>query len=456
MKNKIILKHLAFTACLLILFSMPVNALVTWPTGAAPCNDINDIETCLNGIANGETIEIAANNIPSQSGISVSPAKSFTLRAAAGFTPVFSSFTSLSFLGSDDDITVVIEGLTIEIGNFQAVQGGDGIFNVTFRNNTVEDSSFRNAINIRSGNTSPPYGPVIFLIESNVLNIEDETVSAIAVGGLIGTGNQGLIFNNRITATNTGQSSVISVAAGSSGMDVDIISNEIFGQNFNAGIAVRLFGTDGLLNAKLINNVIHGQEGNSGRPGGISLSNSSSYSGHSNFEVINNTLAFNKTGISYGGRDDLGATSNAIFMNNIIAFNSQRGLGISAFEATTINDYNLIFGNPSNFYTPGINDVEEDPNFISNTDLRLQEFSPAIGVGLNSALPASVVSDINGNIRIQQTIVDLGAYESIYMVNLTAVPIMVPTLNWLGLLLVFGFILIAGLITSKLRGFGVS
>ncbi|VAW39193.1 hypothetical protein MNBD_GAMMA01-131 [hydrothermal vent metagenome] len=412
-KNKIILKYLAFTACLLVLFSMPVNALVTWPTGAAPCNDINDIETCLNGVVNGETIEIAANSIPSQSGISVSPAKSFTLRAAAGFAPVFSGFTSLYFTGSDDDITVVIEGLSIEVGNFTAVQGGAGIFDVTFRNNTVEDSSFRSAIAIRSGNASPPFGPVIFLVEGNILNVEDEEASAISVGGFIGAGNEGQILNNRITATNTGQSAVISVSAGSSGMDVDVISNEIFGQNFNVGIGVRLFGTGGLLNAKLINNVIQGQEGNSGQPGAISLSNSSSGSGHSNFEVVNNTLAFNQRGISYGGREDLGATSNAMFMNNIIAFSSQSGFSIGGdFNATTINDYNLIFGNASNFYTPGINDVEEDPSFISNIDLRLQQFSPAIDAGLNSALPASVVYDINGNTRIQQIIVDLGAFEA--------------------------------------------
>jgi hypothetical protein len=411
--KKLNLKYVSLMFALLMLINLPSMALMNWPSGPAPCNVINDLESCINGVADGEIIEVRGNILPSQSSIVVSPAKSFTLRAADGFNPVFPSFTSLYFFGSDDDITVVIEGLTFEIGNFSARQGGQGTLDVTFRNNVVEDSTFRNAIEVSTGNTSPPYGPVIFLVEDNIINIEDEVVSGISIGSFLGTGNLGVIANNRITASNTGQAAAISVYGSSnSSFFVDVIGNEISGQNFNSGISLRLNGTGGFLTARAINNVISGQSNVAGRPAGIALSNNSSGFGHANFEVINNTLAFNERGISYGGRDDLGATSNAIFLNNVIAFNSLTGISLSDFEATTNNDFNLVFGNASNNYTPGSNDIEQDPLFVGGTNLRLQSLSPALNKGLNSALPDYIVTDIDGEMRIHQEVVDVGAYES--------------------------------------------
>ncbi len=404
-------KYSSWIGCFLCLILTPSFAVINWPTGPFPCNNINDLESCLNGVPNGETIEIRANAIPSQSGISVSPAKSITLRAAPGFTPVFASFTSLFFLGSDDDITVVVEGLTIEIGNFSVRQGGSGTFNVTFRNNTVLNSSFRDAIQVSTGNTNPPYGPVIFLIENNILNVEDEVVSGISVGSFLGTGNQGLITNNQIISTDTGQAAAIAVFSSSnSSFNVDVIGNEISGQDFNSGISLRLFGSGGFLNARVINNVISGQEGNVGAPAAISISNSSSGFGHTNFEVINNTVAFNERGVLYNVRDDLGATSNITFMNNIVAFNSLFGINVDA-NPFTVNDYNLFFDNGGYPYIPEVNDIEQDPLFVSITDLRLQLVSPALNTGLNSAIPNDIVVDIDAETRIHQT-VDMGAYES--------------------------------------------
>jgi len=414
--KKNILIYLGFVGCFLMLFNPLAYGLVTWPTGSAPCDDINDIETCINGVADGEIIEIAANTIPSQSAVTVSPAKSFTLKPASGFIPVFSSFTSFFIPGSNDDITVIIEGLTIEVGNFSAKQGGSGIFDVTFKNNIVEDSLFRTALEVSSGNANPPYGPVVFLVEGNILNVQDEVVSGISIGSFSGATNNGKIINNRVIANNTGQAAVISVNASSnSTFNAEVIGNEVIGQNFNTGISLRLFGTGGFFNAKAINNVVQGQSNISGQPAAISLSNSSSVSGHSIFEIINNTLAFNQNGISYGGRSDLGAASNATIMNNIIAFNSQNGLNLSEFDSTTINDYNLIFGNTSDFYNSGANDVTKDPMFVSNLNLRLQQLSPAVGAGLNSAVPVDTVTDIDGNMRIRQLRVDIGAYESSFI-----------------------------------------
>ena len=47
----------------------------------------------------------------------------------------------------------------------------------------------------------------------------------------------------------------------------------------------------------------------------------------------------------------------------------------------------------------------------STGNLRLQVGSPAIDMGLDSALPATVTTDLDGNERISDGKVDLGAYE---------------------------------------------
>ncbi len=403
---------LGLVGFLFMLMNSSAHSIVNWPTGPSPCNDINDLESCLNGVSDGEIVEIRANAIPSQSGISVSPAKSFTLRAASGFTPVFASFTSLTFIGSDDDITVVIEGITIQVGNILGVQAGMGTFNVTYRDNVLEDSLFRNALEIRSGNSNPPYGPVIFLIEGNILTVEDETVSGIYAGGFQGNGNQGTISNNLITATNTGQASTILATVSSASYSVDIIGNEINGQGFNSGIDLRLSGSGGFLNSRIINNTISGQVSAAGHPAGISMTNSSNGFGHSGFLIINNTIAYNESGISLRRSSDINATHSMIIKNNIVAFNSQTGLNLGSSEPWITNDYNLIFDNTNNFYTPGINDIEQDPLLVSNVDFQLQSLSPALNAGLNSAVPEDILTDIDGNMRIHQQDVDMGAYES--------------------------------------------
>jgi hypothetical protein len=61
--------------------------------------------------------------------------------------------------------------------------------------------------------------------------------------------------------------------------------------------------------------------------------------------------------------------------------------------------------------------LDLDPLFVTlhatgvDGDLHLQAGSPAINNGLNSSLPASVTTDLDGSARIVGTAVDMGAYE---------------------------------------------
>ncbi len=63
------------------------------------------------------------------------------------------------------------------------------------------------------------------------------------------------------------------------------------------------------------------------------------------------------------------------------------------------------------FGTDGGNNIDLDPTFVdaANDDLRLYTGSPAIDVGNNSA--NSETQDLAGNARIQNTTIDMGAYE---------------------------------------------
>lgn len=62
---------------------------------------------------------------------------------------------------------------------------------------------------------------------------------------------------------------------------------------------------------------------------------------------------------------------------------------------------------------PGVGNIDADPLFVQpgTDDLRLGFGSPCVDAGLNEALPEGVDLDIDGNPRIQNGIVDMGAYE---------------------------------------------
>lgn len=61
----------------------------------------------------------------------------------------------------------------------------------------------------------------------------------------------------------------------------------------------------------------------------------------------------------------------------------------------------------------GTGNIGTDPLFvdIANSDYRLQSNSPCIDVGENTAVPPEVVTDLDGNPRIANGTVDMGAYE---------------------------------------------
>src|SRR5581483_22256 len=79
------------------------------------------------------------------------------------------------------------------------------------------------------------------------------------------------------------------------------------------------------------------------------------------------------------------------------------------------NDYNLVYGNGADGFTPGPNTVTDDPLLVSRWNPRPRSLSsPLVDRGNNADVPVSpfgVGFDADGEPRIIASTVDIGAYE---------------------------------------------
>ncbi|PYM13804.1 MAG: hypothetical protein DMD81_20020 [Candidatus Rokuibacteriota bacterium] len=371
-------------------------APLTFP-GAAPCN--TTLQACITGASAGDTIQIATNGPIAES---PNVPKSLTIQPAAGFVPVVNGSFFLSSTGTPADITV--QNLTIN----GTVRGSPGTadLSVHILNNTISISGgFSVAIDVSSG-TFPPYGNVTSEIRGNTVTV---------TGG--GQGNQciGILGNAIIALNGPGEA-----------MTADIIGNRVDATGTNDGIECRNFqqAPNSTLDCRIINNLVTGQLSEAGFPGAIVVS----ADGFSpiTVQVVNNTVANNQGGIGVSARTDLGASITGVVANNIIANSSSSGLFIDSSVAVS-NNNNLLFHNGFNDFTPGPVTLHLNPKFVGG--FHLASDSPAINAGSNAQVPPDITTDLDGNARIQFSVVDIGAFE-------TSVPgreaAAIPTLSWPG------------------------
>lgn len=437
------LGRLPFALLLTALSASDLSA-ATWPSGGCA----GTLQACIDAAAPGEVIEIAtAGPIPESPQIND---KSLTLRPAAGFTPLFASPNSIFVFGGDLAATNVVEGMTIANGRLVAVQGGEGTFDVTFRDNVILDTfSYGSAIEVYSGNTQPPYGPVFFDLSDNSITVDGfsagDQIGAISIGSFESDA-VGRVTGNVIVQTGEStQNAVIGAYSGFHTLDVDILANDIGGQGFNNGISLFQFAPGGSITARVIDNLVRGGQINvAGQPGGIGLNVSQ---GDGIFTVVNNTIVNGEAGILVSARTDLGATLTGVLANNIVARNSQVGISIDPEVAATFtNDHNLVFGNGSNYFAAGPATRVVDPRFVGPNDFHLLPVSPAVNSGENARVPADITGDLDGVARIRNFTVDIGAYESDYF-SVAEVPALGP----FGLLLLAGGLGAAGLARFRRR-----
>ncbi len=135
------------------------------------------------------------------------------------------------------------------------------------------------------------------------------------------------------------------------------------------------------------------------------------------------------TNCTFSGNTASGSLSGAMFNNlssptisNTIIFGNSSG--ISNINSTPVITYSLVQGYNYSSNMANVNNLPNttDPLFVSaqpasaapttTGNYRLLPCSPAINVGNNSAVPAGITTDLDGNPRLFGTTVDMGAYET--------------------------------------------
>lgn len=132
------------------------------------------------------------------------------------------------------------------------------------------------------------------------------------------------------------------------------------------------------------------------------------------YTVVNNTFYNNTCTNGTDGDVVYATTANSVeFYNNIFYGMSNDAFFITGTPPTITN--NLI----QNGAALGTNTITSDPMLVSvaGGNYSLSAASPALDQGDNSFLPAGITTDLAGNARIQNTTIDLGAYEGMAVVS---------------------------------------
>ncbi|WMJ71960.1 right-handed parallel beta-helix repeat-containing protein [Cytophagaceae bacterium ABcell3] len=212
------------------------------------------------------------------------------------------------------------------------------------------------------------------------------TSDSHAMLNMVGTYGIGVTISDSELANNQykGESSALLRTTNLSINNSVITDNEIGNNSLVSG------GQINVSNTLYANNFWNGGDG-------------SLFSSGSRLELINSTLYNNKE------RNNLSTSlldvSNAVIYNSCLWSN---GSGILKLEDN--DDFDIQFSNVQNGY-PGEGNLDVNPRFIDpeNGNFRLHCSSQLINAGSNEYAPSG--TDLDGNQRILQDTVDIGAYE---------------------------------------------
>ena len=143
---------------------------------------------------------------------------------------------------------------------------------------------------------------------------------------------------------------------------------------------------------------------------------------HGSSPTVTNCTFSGNTANYGGGMDNF--YSSPTVTNCILWGDSPDEIYNSSSSSTpTVSFSNLQGGLPANNTVDGGGNIAVDPLFVDadgpdddpetwqDNDLRLTAESPCIDVDNNAAIPAGIETDLDGNIRIFNDTVDMGAYE---------------------------------------------
>lgn len=301
--------------------------------------------------------------------------------------------------------TSVITRCTFE-GN-TAYAGGAVISSST--NSTISDCSFNENSTTWVGGALSITGAST----SSVTNCRFQSNSTVAFGGAVEVGGHQSPSVSLLDCEFENNSSVSAGGAVIWGSPNGVLARCRFtGNSAGSGGAVDQLPVGGMQNCSFV--------GNSGTRGGaLRVSSNAS---------VTNCLFAGNTSTQYGGAMEASGTNgitNCTFYGNTAAIG---GGGLYHGNANTATIRNSVFwANAPNQITgsetvnycniqagyAGTGNLNADPLFVNPAggDLRLQSGSPCKDAGDNSAMPAGITTDLDGNPRINGDTVDMGAFE---------------------------------------------
>lgn len=380
-----------------------------------PC--AGTLQACINNAASGDTVQIGSDSLISPdryTGISgdLVIAKSLTLAPMPGIDAVFEggSIFVQTPMGASGDVT--LRGLILRGGRIDVNEGGSTSAAITLDQlRLVEPPAGQCAIDL--GTTIATTVTPNFVVSAN-------TLTMTGAGGTNRTGicvfTNGATYQASVVANviDAAESAPIIAIAASAGSPAGAITAR-FQRNWlrlsraaaGSGIMVNTNSTTSPLTLDVVGNVILGAGGSTASENAAVVIKAH----QAQLAVINNTIADGGVGIHVA---ELGTgTIGGRIANNLLTKQSVRGF---RFLGTTVaNDHNLLHDITANELGPGgalgAGTVTGDPLIDSMGYPRPSGASPAFNVGDNAALPAFTLFDADGERRIQDHIVDIGAIE---------------------------------------------
>ncbi|MCB0549084.1 MAG: gliding motility-associated C-terminal domain-containing protein [Phaeodactylibacter sp.] len=297
----------------------------------------------------------------------------------------------------------------------------------TFRNNYSGDDGGALALNVTS-TVNLNRGSSAVLIDSCLF--ENNTTSGNfgrggAIWMLIGsnTGSQNVIRNSRFLNNTAGGhgGAIFNRASFDLSQANDRILHCVFSGNrsMEDGGALYFRGSQGATNTGQAINCTF-MDNQAALNGGAVFSTSfSSAEGITQNQLLNCSF-YGNTALQEGGAVYLDGASggiNGMEINNCILWNDSAGAGENEIRnngASAAASHCIIEqGLPPNVSDEG-NNIAEDPQYTNapEGDLHLPSCSPGVDAGSNAIIPPFLSFDLDGQKRIENNNIDIGAYES--------------------------------------------
>jgi len=321
---------------------------------------------------------------------------------------VYGGFAGTEIAGYDLSARDLVTNQTILSGSLDGTIANDAYHTVVILGLTA--AATLDGFSVTAGNANGTGNCII--AARTIYRVQGGGINALSSGANVNLANN-TVFNN--LSTNWG-GGVFALTGATTGI-LSIIKNNINNNSCGTSNGGGMYVQTGLVNgiAYVANNVIYSNSTSNTNSGSGVYLNSLGIISFVNNTVYNNTSAAGTAPLYCYTPTNTTSTINV--SNSIIYGNTPNTIGTNSLnKGTTTVSYCLIGGG----YATGTgavisNIININPLFVNLTgfDLRLSNTSPAINAGSNGLYDSGLYgsTDLSGNARINQTTIDLGAYE---------------------------------------------